>query len=248
MTQNKTVPTDVSVDAFLQTVSEKRQAEASQLIAIMQSISSENPVMWGPSIIGFGSKHYAYDSGREGDVPVLGFSPRKTAITIYFNEGFDQHGENLKLLGKHTHSVSCLYINKLDDIDISVLQNMLSVSYAAHTSPSVKPGSVDDYIGTIPANARPQFDELRKLMLAELPDATEVVSYGIVGYKVDAKRPRVFISGWKDHVAVYPIPKNDTLKVELQPYIRGKGTLWFSLNDTLPKELLRKVVRELTLS
>jgi len=248
MTQNKTIPTDDSVDKFLQTVSEKRQAEAAQLINIMQSISSEKPVMWGPSIIGFGTKHYKYESGREGDVPILGFSPRKTAITVYFNEGFDQHSENLKELGKHTHSVSCLYITKLDDIDISILEDMLRTSQAIHASPPVKPNTVDDYIATIPVDARPKFDELRELMLAELPDAKEVVSYGIVGYKIDAKRARVFISGWKDHVAVYPLPKNDALMAELRPYVRGKGTLWFSLDDTLPKELLKKAVRALTLS
>jgi len=133
MTQNKTIPTDDSVEEFLQTVSEKRQAEAAQLIDIMQSISSEKPTMWGPSIIGFGTKHYRYESGREGDVPLLGFSPRKAALTVYFYESFDHHATYLEKLGKYTHSVSCLYINKLEDVDIHVLQTMLQASYEINT-------------------------------------------------------------------------------------------------------------------
>lgn len=97
---------------------------------MMREISGEQPVMWGPSIIGFGSIHYRYKSGREGDIPLLGFSPRKTAITIYFSEGFSDYQAELAHLGKHTTSVSCLYIKRLADIDVAVLRQMLVHSEA----------------------------------------------------------------------------------------------------------------------
>lgn len=124
-----TLPTDVSVESFLETVGEKRRDEARVLIAMMQEVSGLKPLMWGPSIIGFGSMHYKYESGREGDMPILAFSPRKASLTIYF-EGFDSYAEELKKLGKHKTSVACLYINKLSDIDQSVLRTMLEKSFA----------------------------------------------------------------------------------------------------------------------
>ncbi len=85
--------------------------------------------MWGPSIIGFGSQHYKYDSGREGDMPRLAFSPRKANLTVYFN-GFEKYTQELASLGKYKRSVSCLYINKLADIDFAVLRKMLEKSFA----------------------------------------------------------------------------------------------------------------------
>lgn len=128
----KTKPTGVSIDTFLETVSDKRREEAHTLIAMMQEISGEQPYMWGPSIIGFGTMHYKYESGREGDTPILAFSPRKASFTVYF-EGFDKYSKELRVLGKHTHSVSCLYINKLSDINLDVLRKMLRQSYAHST-------------------------------------------------------------------------------------------------------------------
>lgn len=125
----KTQPTGMSIEVFLKGVSDKRRQEAQKLIALMQEISGEKPYMWGPSIIGFGSQHYRYDTGREGDVPRLAFSPRKASITVYF-EGFGAYAQELAVLGKHKHSVSCLYINKLDDINMNVLRTMLEKSFA----------------------------------------------------------------------------------------------------------------------
>lgn len=104
MTDNITKPTGASVEEFLMTVGDARHAEALVLIDIMQQITNEQPAMWGPSIIGFGSHHYKYDTGREGDMAVLGFSPRKAAITIYFSEGFDRYSELMKNL-VHTKPV-----------------------------------------------------------------------------------------------------------------------------------------------
>lgn len=245
MPENKTKPTKVSTASFLEMVPEKRRNDSQALIAIMKEISSEKPVMWGPSIIGFGSQHYKYETGREGDMPRLAFSPRKAAITVYFNEGFGRYGALLKKLGKHKASVSCLYIAALADIDLDVLREMLERSYASGAAPQEKPASVDEYIERVPASARVYFDELRALVRDVLPKADEVLSYGVVGYKVDEKRARVFISGWKDHVAMYPVPKDESLQHELKPYQRSKGTLWFPLDAPLPNALLRKVVKAL---
>ncbi len=245
MSDNKTKPTKVSIETFLSSLEDKRREEANILIQVMKHVSGLPPVMWGPSIIGFGTQHYKYDTGREGDMPILGFSPRKTAITVYITESFDHYSDLLAKLGKHKISVACLYINKLEDIDLEILRLIIERSYHMNTSSLRKPETVDEYIDQVPAEAKNQFNELRMLVLEELTNANEVVSYGIVGYKVDDKRARVFISGWKDHTAMYPIPKDEALIADLKPYIKGKGTLWFPLDKPLPKSLLKKVVKVL---
>ncbi len=239
-----TQPTGVNVESFLESVSDKRREEAHALIDMMQAISGQKPHMWGPSIIGFGTMHYKYDTGREGDVPQLAFSPRKASITVYF-EGFDGYTDELAVLGKHKISVACLYINMLTDIKLDVLRAMLEQSFALANNPSPKPITVDEYIANVPLAARPKFDELRQLVRDTVPHAKEVLSYGIVGYKIDDKRARVFVSGWKDHVAMYPIPSGEELQADLAPYIKGKGTLWFKLDEPLPKTLIKKVVNAL---
>ena len=111
---------------------------------------------------------------------------------------------------------------------------------------SVQVNAVEEYIANVPAVARPLFDQLRDITKKQLPKAKEVLSYGVVGYKIDDKRARVFISGWKDHVAIYPVPKSESLQIKLKPYIKGKGTLWFSLNEPLPEHIIQEVIRELT--
>lgn len=248
MSSMATQPTNVSVESFLETVSDQRRDEAHVLIALMQKISGEKPHMWGPSIIGFGSMHYKYDTGREGDMPVLAFSPRIASITVYF-EGFDSYADELAQLGKHKVSVSCLYINKLDDVNLDVLRVMLEKSFGVSTKSSAKATTVDQYIASVPPAARAKFDELRALVgetvRETIPHAKEVVSYGIVGYKIDDKRARVFVSGWKDHVAMYPVPHGPELQTKLAPYIKGKGTLWFRLDEPLPASLILKVVEAL---
>jgi uncharacterized protein YdhG (YjbR/CyaY superfamily) len=241
----KTQPTGESVESFLASVSDKRREEANTLIALMQEISGAKPHMWGPSIIGFGSQHYKYDTGREGDIPRLAFSPRKASITVYFGEGFDRYAMELAALGKHKQSVSCLYINKLDDINLNILRKMLEQSFALAVKESIKPTTVDQYIASVPPAARPKFDELRQVVRDAVPHAREVLSYGIVGYKIDDKRARVFVSGWKDHVAMYPVPGGKELQTKLAPYVKGKGTLWFKLNEPLPRALIRTVVEAL---
>lgn len=111
--------------------------------------------------------------------------------------------------------------------------------------PINKASTPEEYIASIPYNARPHFDRLRDIVKGLIPHANEVLSYGIIGYKVDDKRARVFISGWKNHVAVYPIPKDQNLQNDLKPYIKGKGTLWFKLEEPLPEELIQRTVKAL---
>ena len=114
MAENKTKPTELSVAAFIEAITdETKRADAKALVKLMQSASGEKPKMWGPSIIGFGSIHYKYDSGREGDMPLIGFSPRKAANVLYGAIGFSGAEALLAKLGKHTTGKGCLYIKKL---------------------------------------------------------------------------------------------------------------------------------------
>lgn len=130
MGENKTVPTKANVREFLAQVDDPRKRHDSEkLIGMMQEISGNPPVLWGPSIIGFGSYHYNYASGREGDAPVLGFSPRKAQLTIYVADGFEAYGDLLGVLGRHKTSVGCLYIKTLDDVREDVLRDLLARSY-----------------------------------------------------------------------------------------------------------------------
>lgn len=139
--ENKTKQTEKSVDAFLDGVDETKRRDGIVLIEMMKAISRQEPKMWGPSIIGFGTQHYKSEAGREGDMPLLGFSPRKANLTIYFYEGFNRYSEELSRLGKHKISMGCLYINKLADVDEKVLRKMLEASYALTTEPK-KDGAI----------------------------------------------------------------------------------------------------------
>ena len=128
MPENKTKATDVSVDAFINALPEPRRSDAKAMAKLMQSVSRQKPKMWGPSIVGFGSYHYRYDSGREGDMPLICFSPRKSATVIYHMESTDK--ALLDKLGKHALSGSCLHINKLSDVDAGVLKTIVAQSFA----------------------------------------------------------------------------------------------------------------------
>lgn len=244
--ENKMRPMEQSVWEFLETVSEKRQREAKLIMDIMKEISGEEAVLWGSSIIGFGTVHYKYESGREGDMPLLGFSPRKAQITVYFSEGFDRYHEQLSTLGKHKTSVSCLYINKLEDVDLGVLRELLSASHQHYMKPEKKAKTVEEYVQGIPEEAKESFQNLRELVTEFFPEGIERISYGIMGYSVGKKKAKLYISGFKDHVGIYPLPKDPELLKELKPHIRGKGTLWFSLKEPLPRELIGRIISDLT--
>jgi hypothetical protein len=107
---------------------EQKRKDAFEVLEMMKNVTNLEPVMWGDSIIGFGDYHYKYASGREGDWFQIGFSPRKQNIALYIMSGFKQYSELLKNLGKHKKGVSCLYVNKLDDIDRDVLQSLMEQS------------------------------------------------------------------------------------------------------------------------
>jgi hypothetical protein len=129
MAEMKTKPTDHSVEEFLNEVAdEERRADCFQVAKIMEEITGEKPKMWGPSIVGFGSYHYKYASGREGDWPVTGFSPRKKDLTLYLMMGFQKHGELIEKLGRHSAAKSCLYIKRLSDIHVPTLKKLIKES------------------------------------------------------------------------------------------------------------------------
>jgi len=127
--QLKTQRTRASVKAFLDGVAdEKKRKDAYAISALMQDVTGEKPAMWGSSIVGFGSYHYKYESGQEGDWPLVGFSPRKDNLTLYIVPGFKDYAELLGKLGKHKKAVSCLYIKSLDDIDVPTLKSLVRQS------------------------------------------------------------------------------------------------------------------------
>lgn len=126
MAELKTKPTQSSVSAFLNNIAdEQRRKDCQKLARIMTRVTKATPRMWGPSIVGFGEYHYTYDSGREGDWFLTGFSPRKGDLTLYISSGFDGHEDLMRRLGRHKTGRSCLYVRKLDDIDLDVLTALL---------------------------------------------------------------------------------------------------------------------------
>jgi hypothetical protein len=130
MAENKTKPTSASVDDFIATLENtRRRTDALTALKIYKEITGLPPVMWGPSMIGFGSLHYVYETGREGDMPAAAFSPRKTSMTFYVGNKFEGADQLYAKLGKYKKSVACLYINKLDDVDLDVLFEIIAREY-----------------------------------------------------------------------------------------------------------------------
>ena len=126
MAENKTKETDVSVEDFLQQVEHPtRRADGLVLNEIFKEVTGFTPKMWGPSIVGYGSYHYTYQTGRQGDFLATGFSPRKQNLSIYIMPGYTDFSDILGKLGKHKHGRSCLYINKLADVDTEVLKELI---------------------------------------------------------------------------------------------------------------------------
>jgi hypothetical protein len=131
MTENKTKATDVSVNSYLSAIEdESRRKDCEALARLMSQATNEQPKMWGTSIVGFGSYHYKYPSGREGDSPLAGFSSRKGDITLYLESGFPGYDGLLSKLGKHKTGKGCLYIRKLSDVDLNVLEQLIADSVA----------------------------------------------------------------------------------------------------------------------
>lgn len=129
MAENKTKQTNASVDKFINSLKDETEREdCYKIIKIMKSITKEEPKMWGPSIIGFGTYHYKYASGREGDMCITGFSPRKQNITIYLMPSIEKQKTLLEKLGKFKTSKVCLYIKSLKDVDVKILKEMIANS------------------------------------------------------------------------------------------------------------------------
>jgi len=130
MAEAKTQKTAASVEEFLALVEgADRRADARAVCALMGEVTGAEPVMWGASIVGFGEYRYIYGSGREGQWPAVGFSPRKAALTVYLAEGLAVHGDLLSRLGKHSTGKGCLYIKKLSDVDTDVLRELVGQGF-----------------------------------------------------------------------------------------------------------------------
>lgn len=131
MTDNKTQPTAVDPHDFIAGIAhDRRRRDAAILLGLFSRVTGFAPRMWGPSIVGFGRYHYVYASGREGDHLATGFSPRKAAMSVYIMPGYTDFSAILARLGKHKKGKSCLYINKLDDIDLGVLEELIAAGLA----------------------------------------------------------------------------------------------------------------------
>ena len=131
MAKMKTTPTQASVDAYIGAVEDaQKRADCRAVAAMMAEVTGAPAQMWGPSIVGFGSYHYRYASGREGDFMETGFAARKRAITLYIMAGFSEYGDLLAKLGKHDTGKSCLYVKRLADVDQAVLREMVERSVA----------------------------------------------------------------------------------------------------------------------
>lgn len=128
MADLKTTPGRASVDTFITSVAADRRDDCRTLIRVMQKVTRAKPTMWGPSIVGFGTYHYKYESGREGDWFLAGFSPRARDLTLYIMGGADAYPELLAKLGPHKTGVSCLYVKRLADLDLKVLEKLVAQS------------------------------------------------------------------------------------------------------------------------
>ena len=137
MAELKTKKNEASVEAYLNSVeNKKRRQDSFTVLELMREVTGEEPKMWGTSIIGFGEYHYKYASGREGDWMAVGFAPRKQNLTLYLMDGFTNYETLMAKLGKHKTGKSCLYINKLEDVNMEVLRELIkqSVEYIAQSN------------------------------------------------------------------------------------------------------------------
>ena len=141
MAELKTKQNDQSVDEFLKAIpDERRRKDCYAVLELMKKVTGDEPKMWGDAIVGFGAYHYKYASGREGDSFLTGFSPRKQNLTLYITTGFEEYDDLLNKLGKYKTGKACLYINKLEDVDLSVLQELVTKSVIQQSKSGNKPG------------------------------------------------------------------------------------------------------------
>jgi hypothetical protein len=140
MTENKTAPTDVPVEEFLAGIEHPiRRADGEALLGLIHEVTGEEPLMWGPSMVGFGRYHYKYASGREGDALAVGFSPRKANLALYGLTYAPESAHLLRQLGKHKTGAACLYVNKLADVDLDVLRELVATGHRFMTTHDHEP-------------------------------------------------------------------------------------------------------------
>ena len=140
MSDAKTVPTSASVDEFLAGVADpQRRADAIAACALVREATGAEPVMWGPSIVGFGAYRYRYASGRSGEAPAVGLSPRRQSLTFYISAGFDSYADLLARLGRHSTGKGCLYLSKLSDADPAVLRALVERAFADRNGRDLTP-------------------------------------------------------------------------------------------------------------
>ena len=131
MAENKTKPTGASVESYLAGLADEgRRRDCRAVAKAMSKVTGEKPKMWGPSIVGFGSYHYRYDSGREGDAPLVAFASRKNEIVLYLSTETPRREALLAKLGKHKTAKGCLYVRKLEDVDLAVLEQLIAGAFA----------------------------------------------------------------------------------------------------------------------
>lgn len=141
MAKNKTEFTNESVETFLQTVeNDQKRKDSYELIALMEKLTGEKAKMWGSSIIGFGNYHYKYESGHQGNAPITGFSPRKSAFSLYVFTGLQEHEYLLESLGKFTKGKACIYVKKNADINLEVLSQLIdkTITYISNKYTRIK--------------------------------------------------------------------------------------------------------------
>jgi hypothetical protein len=140
MAEAKTQATSESVAAFIERIpDEARRQDCRRLVTLMQTATGEDATMWGASIVGFGRYRYRYDSGREGEWPIIGFAPRKNDLTLYITPGFESFADLMAKLGKYRTGKACLYVKKLADVDEAVLARLLAASTRKMAPQRVKP-------------------------------------------------------------------------------------------------------------
>jgi len=136
MAELKTKPSYQSVEEFLNSIpDEKKRRDSFTILDLMKQTTQIEPKMWGGAVVGFGDVHYKYQSGREGDWFKVGFSPRKQNLTLYLSYGFEEFGDLLAKLGKHKLGKACLYINKVEDVDLDILKQLVEKSFKQHSEP-----------------------------------------------------------------------------------------------------------------
>lgn len=132
MAEQKTKPSEANVDQFLNAIdNETRRLDSKKIAALMQKATKKKPKLWSGGMVGFGDRHYKYPSGHEGDTFIVGFAPRKSNISLYLTCDLDEHAASLAKLGKYKRGVGCLYVNKLSDADVAVLERMIKASVDA---------------------------------------------------------------------------------------------------------------------